>query len=39
MMRDIIRTVGKIEPELAAGVSFALVEASPHLAAPAEGGP
>ncbi len=33
MMRDVIRTIGKIEPELASGASFALVEASPHLVA------
>ena len=38
MMKDIIRTVGKLEPDLAAGASFALVEASPQLASRAEGG-
>ena len=32
MMKDIIRTVGKLEPALHAGARFALVEASPRLA-------
>ncbi len=32
MMKDMIRTVGRLEPELKALASFALVEASPRLA-------
>lgn len=33
LMRDMVRTIGRIAPNLAAGADFALIEASPRLAA------
>ncbi len=32
MMKDIVRSIGRIEPDLKAAVTFALVESSPRLA-------
>jgi len=33
LMKDMVRTIGRLAPDLAAGTDFALVEASPRLAA------
>jgi SAM-dependent MidA family methyltransferase len=33
LMKDMVRTIGRIAPDLAAGADFALVEASPRLTA------
>jgi len=33
LMKDMVRTIGRVAPHLAAGADFALVEASPRLAA------